>query len=213
MAEGLYAVFVRLVLTPLTWVLQMMIMITGIYLANLIKLFFYLEHVLNNLNQIKISRNKIKLKSKSVKNSLKYLQRIVQYHRKKHLKLRNKFKFQPTLPTIEEIDETDQTICNSPNLSPSTEPPNDIPECTGHNSNNSAISKPTSIPPIRLNQNFSNYSFLIPDFIVPTESTPSNFNTNFATEFNNYIQHKNKRKPFQYIKRKFKTFKKKLLKK
>ncbi|GFQ77921.1 hypothetical protein TNCT_600681 [Trichonephila clavata] len=210
MAKDFYSAFVRLVLTPLTWVLQMMIMVTGIYLANLIKLFFYLEHVLNNLNQIKISPKKIKNKSKSVKNSLKYLQRIVQYHRNKHLKIRNKFKFHPTLPTIEEIDEFDNTICNSPNLPLSNQTPNDIPECPEPNSNNTAISKPTSIEPTHLNQNFSNYSFLVPDFIVPSESTPSNFNSNFAAQFNSYVQHKNKRKPFQYIKRKFKTFKKKL---
>ncbi|GFR26495.1 hypothetical protein TNCT_696141 [Trichonephila clavata] len=107
-------------------------------------------------------------------------------------------------------DETGQTLCNSPNLPRSTQPPNDILECTEPSSNNFAISKPRSLQPINLNQNFSKYSFLIPDFIVPSESPPSNFNSNFEAQFNSYNQQKNNRKPLKYIKCKFKCIKKKL---
>ncbi|GFV55870.1 hypothetical protein TNCV_2834421 [Trichonephila clavipes] len=56
------------------------------------------------------------------------LEVILKYHRKEHLKLRNKIKFHPTLPTIpEEEDETNQTSCNSPYLPPSAQSPNNIP--------------------------------------------------------------------------------------
>ncbi|GFY60751.1 hypothetical protein TNIN_92681 [Trichonephila inaurata madagascariensis] len=211
MAHNLTAMLVRLGLTPLMWFLQLLITATGKYLENLITLFFYLEHGLDILNQLKIPPQNIKTKAKSTIKALKCLEIILQYHRKKHLKLRNKIKFHPTFPTIEEEDETDQTLCNSPYLPSSNQRPN-IP-CPAPTTNYSALSTPRAIEPINLHQNFSNYSFLIQDFIVPSDSTPSNFNTNFAAQFNLYIQQKNSRKPFKYIKRKFKSIKKKLLKK
>ncbi|GFX78524.1 hypothetical protein TNCV_29641 [Trichonephila clavipes] len=212
MADNLTTMLVRLGLIPLMWLLRLLIIITGKYLANLITLFFYLEHVLDDLNKLKIPPKNRKTKANSKKKALKYLERIVQHHRKKHLKLRNKIKFRTTLPTIDEADETDQTPCNSSYLPPSNQPPNNIPSPVP-TTNNSAISTPRAIQPLNLDQNFSNYSFLIPDFIVNSDSTPSNFNTNFSAQFNHYIQQKNSRKPFRYIKRKFKSLKKKLLKK
>ncbi|GFW89647.1 hypothetical protein TNCV_1025311 [Trichonephila clavipes] len=205
MAGNLTSILVRLGLTPLMWFLQLLIMVTGKYLANLLALFFYLEHVLDNINQFKISpENTANL---DIINSLKYLKLIV-HHRKKHLKIRNKFKFHPTLPTIEEVDETDQTPCNSPYFPPSTQPPNNIPPYPEPTTNNSAISTPRAIQSINLDPNFSNYSFLIPDVTVLLDSTPSNFNSPIPL-----YPTKNNRKPFKYIKRKFKNIKKKLLKK
>ncbi|GFS59869.1 hypothetical protein TNIN_325951 [Trichonephila inaurata madagascariensis] len=219
MADHLTTLLVRLGVTPLMWFLQLLILITGKYLANLLTLFFYLEHVLDNLNNLKVPPRNRKSKANSKEKALKLLNRkikfhkcleiIVQYHRNKHLKLRNKFKFHPTLPTIKEVDETDQTLCNSPFLPLSNQPPNNIPS-PAPTTNNSSIPTSRAIQPINLDHNFSNYSFLIPDFIVPSDSTPSNFNTNFAAQFKNYIQQKNSRKPFRYIKRKFKLLKKKL---
>ncbi|GFY52939.1 hypothetical protein TNIN_208641 [Trichonephila inaurata madagascariensis] len=222
MADNLTTMLVRLGLTPLMWVLRLLIIITGKYLANLITLFFYLEHVLDNLNKFKILPNNRKSKDNSKEKALKLLNRkikfhkclkiIVQYHRNKHLKLRNKFKFNPTLPTIDEADEIDQTPCNNPFLPSSTQPPYNIPS-PAPTTKNSAISIPRAIQPITLDQNFPNHSFLIPDFIVPSDSIPSNFNTNFAAQFNHYVQQKNSRKPFRYIERKFKFLKKNLFKK
>ncbi|GFT44696.1 hypothetical protein TNCV_2844891 [Trichonephila clavipes] len=209
MADYLTTLLVRLGVTPLMWFLRFLIMITGKYLANLLTLFFYLEHVLDNLNKLKIPPKNIKSKDNSKEKALKSLNRkikfhkclqiIVKYHRNKHLKIRNKIKFHPTLPTIEEVDETDQTPCNSLYLPPSNQPSNNI-SCPAPTPNNSALSTPRSIEPNNLGLNFSNYSFLIPDFIVPSDSTPSNFNSNFASQFNHYIQQKNSRKPFRYIK-------------
>ncbi|GFY48111.1 hypothetical protein TNIN_87221 [Trichonephila inaurata madagascariensis] len=217
MADHLTTLLVRLGVTPLMWFLRLLILITGKYLANLLTLFFYLEHVLDNLNKFKIPPKNRKSKANSKEKALKLLNRkikfhkclevIVQYHRKKHLKIRNKIKFNPTLPPIKEVDETDQTPCNSPYLPPSNQPPCNIPS-PAPTTNNSPITTPKAIRPITLDPNFSNFSFLIPDFIVPSDSTPSNFNNNFAAQFNQYIQQKNSRKPFRYIKRKFKSLKK-----
>ncbi|GFQ94171.1 hypothetical protein TNCT_301371 [Trichonephila clavata] len=207
MAKNSTTLLMRLGMAPFMWFLQLMIMMTGKYLAYLIKLFFYLEHVSDNLNKTKIPPKNKENTNKSRINALKYLKRIVDHHRKKHLKIRNKIKFHPTLPTIDEEDETDPTPCNSPYLPPPTQP---LTETT---SNNSTLSTPKAIQPLNLTQNFSNYSFLIPDFIVPSNSAPSNFDSNFATQFNSYIQQKNNRKPFRYIKRKFKSIKQKLFKK
>ncbi|GFY72180.1 hypothetical protein TNIN_495901 [Trichonephila inaurata madagascariensis] len=222
MADNLTTMLVRLGLTPLMWFLRLLIILTGKYLANLITLFFYLEHVSDNINKFKIPPKNRKSKANSKEKALKLLNRkikfhkclemIVQYHRKKHLKIRNKIKFRPALPTIEEVDETDQTPCNSPYLPPFNQPSITIPS-PAPTTNNSTLSTPRSIEPINLGQNFSKYSFLIPDFIVPSDSTPFNFNNNFAAQFNHYIQQKNSRKPFRYIKRKFKSLRKKLLKK
>ncbi|GFX07353.1 hypothetical protein TNCV_504111 [Trichonephila clavipes] len=69
---------------------------------------------------------------------------IVRYHRKKHLKIRNKIKFHPTLPTIEEVDETDQTPCNSPYLPPFNQPPDNI-SSPAPTINNLAIPTPRAI--------------------------------------------------------------------
>ncbi|GFW37918.1 hypothetical protein TNCV_4631191 [Trichonephila clavipes] len=202
MADNLTTMLVRLGLIPLMWVLRLLIIIAGKYLANLLTLFFYLEHVLDNLNKLKIPPKNRKTKANSKKKALKYLERIVQHHRKKHLKLRNKIKFRTTLLPIDEADETDQTPCNSPYLPPSNQPPNNIPSPVP-TSKNPIIPTPRAIQPLKLDPNFSNYSFLIPDFIVPSDSTPSNFNTNFSAQFNHYIQQKNSRKPFRYIKQKY----------
>ncbi|GFX49825.1 hypothetical protein TNCV_3073781 [Trichonephila clavipes] len=204
MANNLTSTLARLGLTPLMWFLQLLIMVTEKYLDHLISLFFYLEHVLDNLNQFKIPLQNIKTTANSTLQALKCLEIILQYHRKKHLKIRNKIKFHPTLPTIVEENETDQTHCNSPYLSPSNQPPDKIPT-PAPTTNTSALPTPIAIQPINLDPNFSNYSFLIPDFIVPSDSTPSNFNNNFAAQFNLYIQQKNNRKPFKFIKHKFST--------
>ncbi|GFV55889.1 hypothetical protein TNCV_2834611 [Trichonephila clavipes] len=72
---------------------------------------------------------------------------FLHYHRKKHLKLRNKIKLHPTLSAIEEVDETDQTPCNSSYLPLSNQPSNNIP-CPAPTTNNSALITPRSIEPI-----------------------------------------------------------------
>ncbi|GFW50378.1 hypothetical protein TNCV_2886841 [Trichonephila clavipes] len=147
MAYNLTTMLVRLGLIPLMWLFRLLIIITGKYLANLISIFFYLEHVLDNLNKLKMPPKNRKTKANSKKKFLKYLERIVQHHRKKHLKLRNKIKFRTALPTIDEADKTDQTPCNSSYLPPSKQPPNNIPSPVP-TTNNSAISTPRAIQPL-----------------------------------------------------------------
>ncbi|GFU47035.1 hypothetical protein NPIL_275281 [Nephila pilipes] len=149
--------------------------------------------------------------------------KFIKHHRKKHLRKRKKTKFQPKLSTIEEIDETiEPTYNDAQNIKKLNSPTLAIPNPIPQSASSITLSNPTSdkqklaaipSPSTSFKEMFKNKSFIIPDLIVQSETTPTNINENFAEQYYKYVEQKRKHKKLPFLKRKFQSLKKKILKK
>ncbi|GFV84406.1 hypothetical protein TNCV_2044541 [Trichonephila clavipes] len=150
----------------------------------------------------------------------------MRHHRKKYLLVRKNLKFHPTLTTINEEDETLEPVFNrapnmeiltpTPAIQDSTPQRTDAPILTKQTSE---LQQPDNIPKLQpiqnviFEENFSNMSFLVPSFIIPPDTTPTNINHPFAVQFCKYMAEKRKQKSLPFFKRKFKSLKNIFLKK
>ncbi|GFU36460.1 hypothetical protein NPIL_274381 [Nephila pilipes] len=82
----------------------------------------------------------------------------------------------------------------------------------GPTNNKPSIPSPKTIPSTSFGKIFSKKSFIIPDFIVPSENLPSNFNHSFSEQYSQFLENR-KHKYLPFFKRKLKSIKKKLFKK
>ncbi|GFR14656.1 hypothetical protein TNCT_228831 [Trichonephila clavata] len=152
---------------------------------------------------------------------------FIRHHRKRYLLRRENLKFHPTLTTVNEEDETFEPIYNTaqntvkiiittPVIQDSTSQRSSSTTLTKQTSGQQLpenIPKPEPIPNITFDENFSNLSFLVPSFIVPPDTPPSNINHPLAVQFCKYMEEKRKQKSLPFFKRKFKSIKKNFLRK
>ncbi|GFR31074.1 hypothetical protein TNCT_689061 [Trichonephila clavata] len=127
--------------------------------------------------------------------------------------------------TVNEVEETIEPIYNTAqNTEKNLTPTPVTQESTSQRSSSTILPKQTSghqqpgnfpkpeqIPNTTFEENFSNMSFLVPSFIFPPCTTPSDINHPFAVQFCKYMEEKRKQKSVPFLKRKFKSFKKKFL--
>ncbi|GFT84540.1 hypothetical protein NPIL_69531 [Nephila pilipes] len=235
MIVNVATVVAGLLSSPFVWCLIKLIILNEPFYLIPLTIYLYFIVLLDNIHQqyFKLFSDRTQTENspgEATKTSI-YLQtpnnKFIKHHRKKHLRKRKKIKFQPKLSTIEEIDETiEPTYNDAQNIeklnSPTLAIPNPIPQSassitlsnpTPDKQKLAAVPAPESIPSPIFKEMIKNKSFIIPDLIVPSETTPTNVNENFAEQYYKYVEQKRKHKKLSFFKRKFLSLKKKVLKK
>ncbi|GFW15876.1 hypothetical protein TNCV_4431501 [Trichonephila clavipes] len=233
MAIFVFIIVVGLITCLLIWCISRLIKFHQGFLANLLAIHQHLVLLLDNFRKrfpITSAKIESKIRSDTSPNAFNFpisSQTFIRHHRKKYLLVRKNLKFYPTLTTVTEEDETFEPIYNAAQNTdniithtPATQ------HLISQRANSAICTKQTSvqqqpeniptpepIPNITFDENFTNMSFLVPSFIVPPVITPTNINHPFAVQFCKYMAEKRKQKSLPFLKRKFKSIKKKFLKK